>query len=301
VTVLAVMTAAAPLPQAPWGTLLAVYFTMVGLPSGLTLATLWHRDRFPATSTTLDRRAGWTSLTLLGVAGVLLIADLGRPERFFLMLSRFGNWDSPISLGAKIIAVKVFLLAVALYLMRRRRVTAPGSAGLVPAHPTARFVRRGTSWLLGAASVALAVYPVAVLARTWVSPLAATSGSALLYLLTALIMGSGAVQLLQVWDRDVAEGQRIAHRDATMALLVAYVAVLILAAVSVPNGPARQAVSSLLTGTWAPAFYSGVLVIGVLVPTGLLLLAPHSRTGRIAAAAAVLVGAGTLRYLIFAA
>ncbi|OLZ50164.1 NrfD/PsrC family molybdoenzyme membrane anchor subunit [Amycolatopsis keratiniphila] len=297
----------APLPQAPWGVLLAVYFTVVGLPSGLTIAALAHRSLFPATSARLDWRASWACLILLGAAGILLTIDLGRPERFFLMLSRFGNWDSPISLGAKIIAVKMFLLVVALYLRWRHRQKLTGgefacsTQGPVPALGTARVLDRTTSWSLVAASVALTVYPVAVLARTWMSPLATTSGSALIFLITSLIMGAACVQLLQVWDPEPSARQLRTHRQATLALLLAYVVVVVFTIISVPNGPAKQALESLATDEWALVSLGLGIAAGIVVPAGLLACAPHHRGGRIAAAVAMLVGAGSVRYLIFAA
>jgi formate-dependent nitrite reductase membrane component NrfD len=298
---LTIHIAAAPLPEPPWGGLLAAYFTVVGIPSGLTLAALWHRGRFPGTSRTLEWRATWISLVVLGLAGLLLTIDLGRPERFFLMLSRFGNWDSPISLGAKVIAIKMFLLVLALYLLWRRRVLSSGTAVPLPARGSALVFDRGTAWLLGAASVALAVYPIAVLAHTWMSPLAGTSGAALIYLITSLTMGAAVVQFLQVWDHEATERQLSAHRQATLALLMTYAVVLVFAAISVPNGPAEQALDSLLTGERAPLLYGGVIGLGVLAPVVVLLGTRHARAGRIVSAVAILIGAGSLRYLVFAA
>ncbi|GGS28901.1 NrfD/PsrC family molybdoenzyme membrane anchor subunit [Actinokineospora fastidiosa] len=293
------LAGSAPLPQSPWGGLLAAYFTLVGIPSGLTMATLWHRDRFGATSTVLDWRSTWICLVVLGLAGLLLTVDLGRPERFFLMLTRFGNWDSPISLGAKIIAVKMLLLVVALYLLWRRRGGAV-DAGVEPARGATFVLDRGTAWLLGATSFALAVYPVAVLARTWVSPLANTSGSALLYLITSLLMGAAIVQALHIFDDQATEQQLAAHGRATLALLGAYAVTMVFSAISVSNGPAERALTSLLAGEWAPLFYAGVLGLGVVVPVVILIAAGRGRAGRAVAAVAILTGAATLRYLIFA-
>lgn len=80
-----------------------------------------------------------------------------------------------------------------------------------------------------------------------------------------------------------------------------YAVVLVFAAISVPNGPAEQALDSLLTGERAPLLYGGVIGLGVLAPVVVLLGARHARAGRIVSAVAILIGAGSLRYLVFAA
>jgi formate-dependent nitrite reductase membrane component NrfD len=302
----------------PWGAPLAVYFTLIGLPSGLTLLLWWHHSRGEDTSTVVGWRAHWVVLALLSGAGLLLVADLGRPERFPLMLTRFGNWDSPISLGAKLIAVKSFLVAVALYLMwRRRRAERAAGRPLAPGG-TARRTQRATHWALGILSVALAVYPVAVLSRTWIAPLATTSGAALIYLLTALLMGCAALQLLLALPparqavpalpagsaSSPAAGPGTASpglRELTLALLAAYAAVLLFAGVSVPAGPAAAALDSLLDGDFAPLFYGGVLGAGIVLPLVVLSLAGHRRWAQLTSAGAILSGTGAVRYLIFAA
>lgn len=247
----------------------------------------------------LDWRATWLCLGLLGGAGLLLTVDLGRPERFFLMLTRFGNWDSPISLGAKIIAIKTFLLGVALYLLWRRRTASKDAATPLPARGAAKYLDSTVVWLLGVSSVALAVYPVAVLARTWVSPLAATSGSALIYLVTSLLMGLAVVEIMQPGSQEVRHVA--AHRQVTLALLMTYAAALAFTAVSVPNGPAKQSLKAVVSGEWAPLFYGGAVGIGLVIPAVLLLLGHSTRWARLAATCSVLAGTGIARYLIFTA
>ncbi|GAA1431256.1 hypothetical protein GCM10009601_50050 [Streptomyces thermospinosisporus] len=292
----------APIPHAaPWGALLTAYFTLIGIPSGLTLATWWHRSRFPAASLTVDWRATWLCLALLSGAGLLLTLDLGRPERFFLMLTRFGNWDSPISLGAKIIAVKSFLLAVALYLLWRRRTASQEAPTPLPARGAAKYVDGTVVWLLGVSSVALAVYPVAVLARTWVSPLASTSGSALVYLVTSLLMGVAVVQFVQLGDEEPAGRHAAAYRQVTLVLLMTYAAALVFTAVSVSNGPAKQSLDTVLTGEWAPLFYVVGIGAGLVTPVLFLVLGGNRRWARLTAAGTVLAGTGIVRYLIFTA
>ncbi|MFC8032237.1 NrfD/PsrC family molybdoenzyme membrane anchor subunit [Streptomyces griseoincarnatus] len=289
----------APIEHAqPWGTLLAVYFTLIGIPSGLTLIVWWHRNRYPTAALALDWRAAWATLGMLAAAGLLLTIDLGRPERFHLMLTEFGNWDSPISLGAKIIAVKTFLIAVALYLLWRRHAASHDT----PAQARGMTARIDTSvaWLLGASSIALAIYPVAVLARTWVSPLAATSNSSLLFLITSLLMGCATVLILDAWSPNAAEQQHGLNK-ITLVLLMAHTVTLLFAAASISGGPAKKSLDTVLTGEHAPLFYTCVIGVGVFLPAAALALAGHRRWVRLLAAGGLLAGTAAIRYLMFTA
>lgn len=294
-------TQVAPMADSPWGGLLAVYFALIGVPSGLTLAVWWHRQRFPTAALTLDWRAGWVCLGMLASAGALLTIDLGRPERFTLMLTEFGNWDSPISLGAKIIALKVFLLGVSLYMLSRRRAASEGAATPLPARGATRQLERTVTWLLGASSIALAVYPVAVLARTWVSPLAGTSGSALLFLVTSLLMGYAVVELIAAGGTEPQGEQEARRRHMMLVLLMTFGMVMAFTAVSVPLGPARESLDAVLRGDWTLLFYGGVLGIGLAVPVLALLLGRRRRAARLLGAVAVLIGSCLARFLVFTA
>ena len=129
------------------------------------------------------------ALVTLVLCGVLLIVDLGRPARFFLMLTRFSNLSSAMSVGAKLIALKGFLLTLYLYLLHRRRsALAPGDVARAPGVTRAAYAV--VPLLLAVASLCLAAYPAILLARTWFAPLAASSGAALLFVTTALLMGA---------------------------------------------------------------------------------------------------------------
>lgn len=291
-----------PLTDRPWGVLLLVYFVVVGVPSGLTLAALWHRSRWPWSDARTERWATWAALAVLTLASVLLIVDLGRPERFFLMITRFDNLGSPISVGAKIIAVKTAVLVAAAYLLHRRhdRAGRPLPAG----NATARMADTTVVWLLGVTSLALAIYPVSVLARTWFAPLAGTSGAALLFLLTALLMGAAGLLAIEALgpERTGTDRVRAGVRTATLALLGGYAVAIVFEALAVRGNPAAQhaAVATLTTTGGAIAFWGLVVGVGIVLPAAGLLTVANQRWVRLGVAAAILAGAGVSRYLIFA-
>jgi hypothetical protein len=181
-----------PLPEAPWGPIIGVYFILAGMAAGTTLVAEWVEPRDSRTAVAFAWKTSWMAMVALSLCGVLLIVDLGRPARFFLMLTRFSNPGSAMSMGAKLIALKGFLLALYLYLLHRRRsALTPGDVDLAPGVTCAAYTV--VPALLAMTGLGLAAYPAILLARTWFSPLTTSSGAALLFVTTAL-------DLLPIYD-----------------------------------------------------------------------------------------------------
>jgi formate-dependent nitrite reductase membrane component NrfD len=294
---------AAPLPSPPWGGMVAAYFLIIGVPSGLGILAWWRSAAHPRLGAGLERYANWISLATLATVSLLLVVDLGRPTGFFLMLTRFDNLGSPIAVGAKLIAIKLALLTLAVYgAERARRLEQADPALLVSPGPSA-MLRQSVRALLLAASFALAVYPAAVLSRAWASPLSGNSGASLLFLLTALLLGAGTMLVVTAVAPATAGLARllpVARRDL-LVLLGAYAIALAFEALAVVGDPRlHAAVSALVSGRYAPAFWGGVLGVGLLVPAGTLVAFPTRRAVLVAAATAAAAGAFTARYLLFA-
>lgn len=288
-----------PLPQSPWGPLLATYFVLVGVPSGLTLAAQWARSRHGGGNRRVTRRASWTALAVACAAGLLLVTDLGRPERFFLMLTQFDNLGSPISLGAKILALKIFLLVTELYLTRHLPVAGPAPA---PGDRFTLVLDRSIRILLVLTSIALALYPVSVLSRTWVAPLAATSGAALLYLTTALLMGTALYCVIELCTPPDNQADRLPGlRTAVLGLLGIYLVAGLFEWLSLQAKPAlHDQVVAFLSGTGGGIlFWGGAVGAGLLLAAPGLLLRSAGRKVRVTSALLVVTGVAVVRYLIF--
>jgi formate-dependent nitrite reductase membrane component NrfD len=285
------MLSGQPLVSPPWGDDLAAYFILIGLASGITLLAGWVDAGRGRSARFFELWASGLSLGILALVGVVLIADLGRPSRFWLMLGAFSNLESPMAWGAKLIGLKCGLLSLHLYLVRRRVQLDPDSAEL--AHGLTRFTFRSVHGLLQAISLALAIYPAFLLSRTWLSPLASTPGGALLFLTTALLLGAAALLLLDQYLPAV--GRR---RQLTRA--IGYLLMLEGVTLAFEGGLAHQGREWLdLSQAQATLFWGVVVTIGLAIPALIRLAVPSSARVTAANATAIALGAATARYLLF--
>src|SRR5262249_6001193 len=110
-----------PLATPPWGWWIGAYIVLTGLASGVTLVGRFMKPADDRAASRIDWASSWSSLAALAVCALILIVDLDRPARFFLMVTQFANPGSLMSWGAKIIALKIALLILHLMLLRRRR------------------------------------------------------------------------------------------------------------------------------------------------------------------------------------
>src|SRR5438128_4633348 len=284
-----------PLPEVPWGLSIGVYFILAGVVAGTTLVAEWVEPQDNCTAVAFTWKTSWVAMVALVLCGVLLVVDLGRPARFFLMLTRFSTLGSAMSVGAKLIALKGFLLALYLYLLhRRRRALATGDVTLAPGVTRAAYTV--VPALLAVASLCLAAYPVILLARTWLSPLAASSGAALISVTTALLMGA-AVATCAAHDETL-----VARLRGVMLFLgAAQPCLLLLAGLALYGGsPAlERALGALIGGRTAAVFWGLVMGVGLGVPLVALAAMRHRRPVTIASALCLFVGAATLRFLLF--
>lgn len=291
-----------PLPEEPWGALLAAYFILIGISSGVTLVPWLLPSRDGAVAVTLDWWSSWIALFALAIASAVLIVDLGRPERFFLMITEFTNLGSVMSVGAKFIALEGALLVLSVYLLHLRRAAAQaGRSTLSPG--TTTWVYRTVASALAVTSLALAVYPVSLLARTWGSPLANTPQAGTLFLATALLMGVASILcvswLLPEQTRAEVTGRL---RALLLALVVAEAVLLLFEGLALyGNGQALEVVLHDITqGSGAPVLWGLIVTTGLVVPALVLLASPRGRASLLVASAAAVAGAATIRYVFFA-
>jgi formate-dependent nitrite reductase membrane component NrfD len=286
-----------PLAGAPWGPWIGVYIVLSGLASGLTLVTRFLRPADERAAIRVDWIAGWTSLVTLAVCTVILVSDLRRPARFFLMVTQFANAGSLMSVGAKIIALKTGLLAIYLMLLYRRR-QALGAGDATLAGNATRALYAVVPDALALVSFALAIYPAFLLSWTTSSPAAHNAGSALVFLTSAVVLGAAVVNIIATLTPDAPDpAMDTRTRVAVMRLLGAHVVVLGLVLLSLRANETRFVFDALWHGAWTGTCWIILGVTGLAVALSTPVFAGRSR---LALSMTAFAGAAATRFLIFA-
>lgn len=276
-----------PIKEHTWTWEIPVYFWLGGIGAGSHVVStiaraLGNDDR------AFLRASRYITLVTMVLSPVLLILDLGRPERFYNML-RIVKWRSPMSMGSW--ALMIFgsltgLVATAQAakdgLLGRDNFVAR-TADAIPARfisilalPFGFFVGAYTGVLIAITSVPMWARNAVLMGPTFLSSALSTGLSAI-----SLVLHLGD------WgERKTLESLRRAER---MALVV--------------EG-ALLAASLFKMGKWgkplyskklAPLFFGGTVLGGILAPFALL-SGRESRSRSLLASALVLVGGYLLRY-----
>jgi formate-dependent nitrite reductase membrane component NrfD len=289
-----------PLATAPWGAWIGVYVVLTGLASGLTLVTRLLRSNDEQVATAVEWICSWISLAVMVICSVILIADLERPTHFFLMVTQLTSIGSLMSWGAKIIALKLALLALQLFLLHRRRQAFFAGDAMLEGRWTLAFYSVVPE-LLALTSFALAVYPAFLLSWTWSSPAASSPGSALLYLLSAALLGVATVGLVASFAPRLHVSEMRARASWLISrLLGAQVIALGFFLLALRGNATRVVFDALWGGRWAGILH---LLVGATALALVLAMSARAVRGRavlVALCVAVLAGAATSRYLVFA-
>ena len=268
------------MPKPPhWEMLIVWYFFLGGIAGGAYFTAViadtfgTNRDR------TVARVGYFVALPLVAACGVLLIADLGVPLRFLNMLRVFKFWD-PMSIGAWVVGVFGLFTFVSSVLSlsdseeraaQRRRV---GLVGVVFGF----FLAAYTGVLLSA--TALPLWSDARLMGALFLASGASTGMAAISLVMYLTGASAG----EGWTK-----VKRADRFSIIFELIVLAALLVL--VGAPAYP-------LLTGHYAPLFWGGLVLVGLLVPLAIDFAAHGARSMAAISAVLVLAGGFVLRYVM---
>ncbi len=278
-----------------WAWFIVWYFFLGGIAGGAYfLAAI--ADYFGGPRERQMAKAGYSlAVPLVVICTVILILDLGTPTRFLNMLRVF-NWRSPMSVGAWGLAVfGAFATASAVLAYYER-----GAMPVVNLPEATRFQLRRMLGLVGSIfGFFLASYTGVLLASTAVPMW--TQGR----LLGALFLASGAstgiaavaviawlqgMELGPVWDK--------IHRFDLFAIVWEAILLVVLL---VSLGAAA---SPIVSGRFAPLFWVGLIVVGLVIPFVLQLRARGGQHGQRASfgmalpAILVLIGGFVLRYVV---
>lgn len=263
-----------------WHATYAIYFFVIGICAGL--AFLSYGSWVTPELRPLRVKAAVVSFVLLGVGGLLLIADLSQPLRFLNILNpAYLNFSSPLAWGA--LNIVAFGIASVLYLLALRK----GDEG------RGKLLAAITALL----ALGLPIYTGYDLAVHQSRPVWNTPVIPVLFVAMAIASGSAVGALL-------AGGHEGAQRVLRQYLMwscgaVGVMLISILGTTSYGGSAQELTFLILTTGTMGLIFVGAGIVAGTAAPIALL-LAPFGRQQVAIALAALLVllGGAALRYAL---
>ncbi|BAO28241.1 NrfD/PsrC family molybdoenzyme membrane anchor subunit [Sulfuritalea hydrogenivorans] len=265
-----------------WHASYAVYFFIIGILAGLSFMS--YGSWITPALRPLREKAAYGSMVLLALGGMLLIADLSQPLRFFNVLNpAYLNFTSPLAWGS--LNIVAFGVCSVLYILELRK--AEDSA-------------RGKMLALVTALLALGlpVYTGYDLSVHQSRPVWNTPIMPVLFVALAVASGS-AVGALLTGGNDAA--QKVLREY--MLWSTGAVGVILVSILGTTNyGGSAQELTFIImtTGTMGMIFIGVGLLAGTAAPVALL-LAAHVReqqTGLMLSAVLILVGSAALRYAL---
>jgi len=246
-----------------WGWEVAAYVWTKAIAAGAFLVPVLG-GFFMEVPFQLKQIGAWIALLFLAITGVLLIKDLGRPDRFLYVLLR-PQWRSWLTRGAYIIT---------------------GYGGLLTAWIVANYFGRdellryiepiGIVFALLAAVYTAFLFAQAKGRDFWQSPMLG------LHMILHSIMAGLAVFLIVGVFRELYAGLVLVLFFFTTGLLVIHLTTLAIElATTHPTDDAHEVVKMIVRGRFSYQFWLGMILIGNLVP---LLLLWTGQTGNLALA-----------------
>ena len=237
-----------------WGSIIAWYLFLAGLGAGAFATSAFLGWRHP--EATSMRKVGHVIAPVVVAVGLVLLmvdaeAGLRNPLRFFYLLSNFG---SVMTWGVVFLSLFMVVAIAALVLdILKKNV------------PT---------WLdiVGVAlAFAVAVYTGALLGVCNTFPLWNNALLPILFLVSAMSAGAASVLLVAVVKHaDEFNRVGVLKKFHFCLPIIEIVLVASLCFITSYNSPAGfDSVMSMVAGTWAPLFWIGLVLIGLVVPTGL--------------------------------
>lgn len=262
-----------------WEMMIVWYFFLGGIAGGAYF-TAAIADNFGSSRDGTVSRIGYLlSLPLVGLCGLLLIADLGVPSRFLNMMRTLKFWD-PMSLGAW--AVGIFGL-----------FTFVSSLLSLTSSESAAALRRKLGLIGMLFGFFLASYTGVLLSNSAMPFWGDARLMGALFLASGASTGIAAITLiLFVIGHAGGEGWgKLKHADRYSMLMEL---VLLGALLALLGAAARP----LTGGHFAPLFWGGLVGLGLLLPLALDFAGTRVRAIGALAAALVLAGGFVLRYVV---
>jgi len=273
----------------PWY-YVALYFYISGVSAGAYLVGCLAELRSGEKQHEISRIAYLLALPLIVTAPILLIADLGRPERFWHLFFYaedgipYINLQSPMSVGGwGLIVYSAFALLSFLNVLAK-----DGRSAFAPFAKFYDRIPRKIYLFCGIlAGLFVAGYPGVLLNVTAWPLWEATSpllGS--LFVASGASTGTAAIVLIMAREKKVS-GDTYAHLEK-MDRVSMIMELILIGAVIIPAG---QYAAPIMRGVYGVMFWGGTVLLGILVPLGLYWYAgkPGADRNKLVAMTAMLV------------
>lgn len=293
-----------------WDVFIALYLFLAGLGAGafvLGALTNWVKEPVPR----MKKIAFIIAPIAVAVGTLVLVLDakagFSNPLRFFLLIS---NLNSIMSWGVIILSAFLVVSIIDLIILFVKKSTPKvlDIIGMVLAVCVAAY----TGVLLGDAHMAFPLWSMAILPVLFVVS-AASSGFA------AVVLGAYAVA-----PKEVENVSFLPKTSLILPALELVLVVILLVVTATVQGSAAEAaaasVGNLMAGSYAIAFWGGLVLIGIVLPFGIELYRQRqsrafkaaagegvldatapTKTLAIVGEAGVLIGGFMLRYLVIMA
>lgn len=275
--------------QRPWGWIIVIYLFLGGLAAGLFLVGAVADFVFGVGEA--FRPGLYLSPVLVGVGSLLLVFDLGRPERMWRV---FVNPSAIMTVGAWVLLI--FMAVGALY-----------ASCWLPFLPWSGnpLLRHSLAVVGGVLAVATAIYTGVLLGGVKAYPFWNSPALPVLFLVSSVSTGLAAHGLLLplAGTHDVAGLESVLGRVDAGVLLLELIVLVIYAfmmyGTTFASSTIHQSVaaSPVIRGKLAAPFWGGVIGVGIVLPLVLYLLGSGGPLVWLAEAC-VLVGGLLLRYVV---
>ena len=234
-----------------WGPMIAWYLFLAGASAGAFLTAAFVEAKYP--ESVKMRVAGRIIAPIfLGIGLLMLMLDaeagLHNPLRFFLLVS---NPGSVMTLGVYFICIymPVVLAAAVLELLKRR-------------------VPKWLMWIGVVFAFAVAAYTGFLLGVVKAFPLWNNAILPILFVVSALSAGLAATSLVGlIVDRERFEQMWLVKKSHVILSVVEIVVLAtMLIIVSAGSFEGAASVQSLVAGPYAPAFWGGIVLLGLVAP-----------------------------------
>ena len=234
-----------------WGPMIAWYLFLAGASAGAFLTSAFVEAKYP--ESVKMRVAGRIIAPIFVGIGLLMLmldaeAGLHNPLRFFWLIS---NPGSVMTLGVYFICVYMpVALAVAVLEILKKRVP------------------KGLTWIGIVAAFAVAAYTGFLLGVVKAYPLWNNAILPILFVVSALSAGLAATSLVGlIVDRERFEQMWLIKKSHVILSAVEMVVLAtMLIIVSAGSFEGAASVYSLVAGQYAPAFWGGIVLLGLVAP-----------------------------------